>query len=261
MFHGIIAFCAFVGIKWADAEMCNQTDEEYGVIRDICRKSCGVCTPDRLKPHVEDAGDKPQEEGGDAEEREDHGQLPPVLVGEHQHEESSVDPELLHKRFMEGAVKDHFDAKAACELNGKPNGQILARIDIADPPGKEIKIFCGIYTMEKNHETNVKATRETWAKKCDGFVAFSTIEDPMIPSVKVEHEGPEAYDNMWQKSRSIWKYIYTHYKDQFDFFVMGGDDMFYIVENLRSYLASEEIENLAKNSKGELLMMSSWILF
>jgi glycoprotein-N-acetylgalactosamine 3-beta-galactosyltransferase len=41
---------------------------------------------------------------------------------------------------------------------------------------------------------------------------------------------------MWQKSRSIWKYVYAHYMDKFDYFLMGGDDMFYIVENLRHYL-------------------------
>ncbi len=33
----------------------------------------------------------------------------------------------------------------------------------------------GVYTMASKHDTNVKATRDTWAKKCDGFVAFSTV--------------------------------------------------------------------------------------
>ena len=43
--------------------------------------------------------------------------------------------------------------------------------------------------MEKNHDTNVKATKLTWAKKCDGFIAFSTKKDPTIPSVNITHEG------------------------------------------------------------------------
>lgn len=38
---------------------------------------------------------------------------------------------------------------------------------------------------------------------------------------------------MWQKSRAIWKYIDKHYKNDFDWFVLGGDDIFIIVENLR----------------------------
>ena len=38
---------------------------------------------------------------------------------------------------------------------------------------------------------------------------------------------------MWQKSRAIWKYINFHYKDDYDWFILGGDDIFLIVENLR----------------------------
>ena len=65
--------------------------------------------------------------------------------------------------------------------------------------------------------------------------------------------GEESYDNMWQKSRSIWKHIAAHYLDQFDFFLLGGDDMFYIVENLRAYLNSQEIVNLRNERNGQLL--------
>lgn len=50
---------------------------------------------------------------------------------------------------------------------------------------------------------------------------------------KIKHEGPEEWNNMWQKSRAIWKYINYHYKDDYDWFVLGGDDIFIIVENLR----------------------------
>ena len=46
---------------------------------------------------------------------------------------------------------------------------------------------------------------------------------------------------MWQKARSIWKYIAKHYLHDFDYFLLGGDDMFYIAENLYSYLNSDEI--------------------
>jgi len=75
--------------------------------------------------------------------------------------------------------------------------------------------------MASAHANNVKSTRETWAKRCDGFIAFSTETDPTIPSVNVMHEGPEDYQNMWQKSRTIWKYIHKHLVDQYDFFLLG----------------------------------------
>ena len=62
--------------------------------------------------------------------------------------------------------------------------------------------------------------------------------------------GEESYDNMWQKSRSIWKYIATHYLNSFDYFLLGGDDMFYIIENLRAYLNSQEIQTLRNERDG-----------
>jgi glycoprotein-N-acetylgalactosamine 3-beta-galactosyltransferase len=93
-----------------------------------------------------------------------------------------------------------------------------------------------VYTMEDAHATTIRAIRETWAGGCDGFLAFSTVSDPRIPAISLEHLGPESYDNMWQKVRSIWKFVATHYLDEFDWFFQGGDDLFVIPQNLRSYL-------------------------
>ena len=93
-----------------------------------------------------------------------------------------------------------------------------------------------VYTMEVNHATNIRAMRETWAPYCDGFLAFSTASDPRIPAISLPHDGPEAYNNMWQKVRSIWKFVGTHYLDDFDFFYLGGEDLFVIPQNLKWYL-------------------------
>jgi glycoprotein-N-acetylgalactosamine 3-beta-galactosyltransferase len=114
------------------------------------------------------------------------------------------------------------------------------------PPGDDEKedgnssptIFCGVYTMEVNHASNVRAMRETWAPHCNGFVAFSTADDPRIPALNLHHEGAEEYNNMWQKSRSIWRYIGAHYLNDFDYFILGGEDLLVIPENLRAYLKS-----------------------
>lgn len=169
-----------------------------------------------------------------------------------------VDPYTLQKKVAAGLVPESTvssNGEAVCDLNNKPHGELLARVNIATPaPGAalddSVKIFCGIYTMEKNHASNVLATRNTWARKCDGFLAFSTKTDLEIPAMEIKHEGEEAYDNMWQKSREIWKYIATHFINDFDYFVLGGDDMFYIVENLRSFLVSHDIQVLKEAGGG-----------
>lgn len=186
-----------------------------------------------------------------------------------------IDPTHLHRDYLAGLLPDRFDndnsninhnTKAGvCKLNGVPDGLLLARVHVnmdysdhintgdvlnhnrlpvANSHVQHVRIFCGIYTMAKNHATNVAATRTTWAKKCDGFIAFSTETDAKYSAMRIEHDGDEHYDNMWQKSRAIWKFIYANLRDHFDYFLLGGDDMFYIVENLRAYLGSEEIHTL-----------------
>jgi hypothetical protein len=183
----------------------------------------------------------------------------------------TVDPEYLQKEFRAGNVPDYVSGDGTvvaqnnlCAPMDHSDAQLLSRVKLAssegrslsvDADGKDLRIFCGIYTMEANHDTNVKATRNTWAKKCDGFIAFSTKDDPTIPAVAIMHEGKEAYDNMWQKSRSIWKYVHAHLRDKYDFFLLGGDDMFYIVENLRAYLGSQEITNLRKEREGRTVLV------
>ncbi len=100
------------------------------------------------------------------------------------------------------------------------------------------KVLCMVYTVKNSHSTNIRAIRDTWGGGCDGFLAFSSAPDPRLPAIALQHEGPESYDNMWSKVRSIWKYVGKHYLNDFDWFFIGGDDMFVLPNNLRTYLAS-----------------------
>lgn len=59
-------------------------------------------------------------------------------------------------------------------------------------------------------------------------------------------KGLEEYNNIWQKVRSMWSYIYDNYYNDYDWFHIGGDDLYLVVENLRLYLESDEIR-LAAN--------------
>jgi hypothetical protein len=97
------------------------------------------------------------------------------------------------------------------------------------------RLFCGIYTYS-GMRALARAQALSWGYKCDGFVAFSNETLPTLGHVELLHAGDEAYTNMWQKTRSIWAYIYTHYLDDYDYFHLGGDDMYVLVENLKRYL-------------------------
>lgn len=140
--------------------------------------------------------------------------------------------------------KDPLDAREPA--SGWASGQ-HPRTD--DPPyfnsSNPPKVFCGMYTYHKKHYL-LEGAAYSWAYRCDGFLAFSDVTIPSIGAVDLPHYGPESYNNMWQKVRSIWCYIYENYYDSFEYFHLGGDDTMMIVENLRNYLWSLDDEHGTK---------------
>mmetsp|Transcript_23433 Transcript_23433/g.34751 ORF Transcript_23433/g.34751 Transcript_23433/m.34751 type:complete len:721 (+) Transcript_23433:212-2374(+) len=104
------------------------------------------------------------------------------------------------------------------------------------------RLLCVVYTYDKHHETMLQAVVNTWAWKCDGFFAASTITNETLGAVDLPHVGDEAYNNMWQKTRSIWGYIHDNYLDDYDYFWLGGDDYGLIVENLRAVVEDNALE-------------------
>ena len=148
---------------------------------------------------------------------------------------TSGEEEDPNKPLLEAVpIKAEPMNKKSGDTVGSSNGKVPSPAFASGLP----RILCLVYTMESAHATTIRAMRETWAGGCDGFLAFSTASDPRIPAISIKHDGPEKYSNMWQKSRSIWHFVGTHYLEQFDFFFIGGDDMFVIPQNLREYLGT-----------------------
>ena len=97
-----------------------------------------------------------------------------------------------------GKIDDHkgllnFGSKDSKYIRGLP---LVFKDDDPRLVTKQPKILCMVYTMEQNHHTSIRAIRETWGGGCDGFLAFSTKDDPRIPAISLVHDGPEEYNNM-----------------------------------------------------------------
>lgn len=146
-----------------------------------------------------------------------------------------------------------FD-KAVCNNKDHHYKMLTSKVKVDhkahDALTKPVKIFCIVYTIENNHQ-KIPSILQTWGQKCDGFMVASTKTDISINTVEILHQGPEEYNNIWQKVRSIWGYVYDNYYNDYDFFHIGGDDMYLLVENLRTYLSSDEIR--AASNGGKLL--------
>ena len=100
-----------------------------------------------------------------------------------------------------------------------------------------VRVLCMLYTHAAKHNL-VRAAAQTWGRRCDGFLAASTKTDRKIGAVDLPHLGNESASNMFQKTRSMLVYVHEHYRGDFDFFHIMGDDMFVVPENLRAHLAS-----------------------
>ncbi len=117
------------------------------------------------------------------------------------------------------------------------------------------KILCmvfSVYTPQSQH-VNLRAQAHTWGKRCDGFIGSSNMTDHSVGAIELLHMGEEVYGNMWQKVRSMWAYAYDHYKDEYDFFYICGDDVYVAVENLRAYVDGPEVERLENGYVDKIL--------
>jgi hypothetical protein len=110
------------------------------------------------------------------------------------------------------------------------------------------RVLCGVYTVEGFHH-KVAEVADTWGWRCDGFFAASTKTDRTIGAIDIPHQGPEKYANMWQKTRSIVSFMYDYYLEDYDYFLLCGDDTYIIMENLRNYLLLLESESGGRDAQ------------
>lgn len=135
---------------------------------------------------------------------------------------------------------------------------LTEKIRVADDDNDNVespvRILCVIYTHNMTHDL-ARTSALSYGYKCDGFLAFTTETVPALGMVNLMHAGTESYHNMWQKVRSLWAYIHHFYRNDYDYFHLGGDDMYVIVENLRRFLT--RFEN--QTAQGEPVYLGQWI--
>jgi glycoprotein-N-acetylgalactosamine 3-beta-galactosyltransferase len=100
------------------------------------------------------------------------------------------------------------------------------------------RVLCLVYTHSNRHDTALRAIVDTWGVDCDGFLAISNQTHAPLGAVHIYHPGTESYRNMWQKVRHAWMYVHEHYRNDYDWFHMGGDDHYVVVPNLRRFVAT-----------------------
>lgn len=138
------------------------------------------------------------------------------------------------------------EKKEVCAPNGEgPEGNtavhdflsnsLQVQTATADPPS--IKLFCAVYT-HPGGEPLLEAQRQTWAPRCDGYLAASSYTDENKGIVDIPHTSKylHQYKGVWRKVRAMYSYIYQNFGEDYDYFHFNGDDVYLVVENLKLFL-------------------------
>jgi hypothetical protein len=158
------------------------------------------------------------------------------------------DPTFLRNHPLPLTERPDNGTLHICELplgegpEGPGGAMAFEKIRLVPSSQKHPKVLCIVYTHSGRHHI-LQSIAETWGPRCDGFLATSNATDARLGAVDIVHRGPERYSNMWQKVRSTWAYVYDHYLNDYDWFHIGGDDMFVIPENLRYAMSRHPIDD------------------
>jgi hypothetical protein len=113
-------------------------------------------------------------------------------------------------------------------------------------------LLCLTFTYEPN-EDHILGIVHTWGSECDGYLAYSNHTNLKLSIIKANTLKPELYSNMWLKTvLMINSIISSQLINEYQYFLFGGDDLYVIVKNLKSFLLSSKIKNLNKNHSNPL---------
>jgi len=119
---------------------------------------------------------------------------------------------------------------------------------------QNIRLLCIAKTHEQKHSTKARTAALTWMQRCDGAILMSNVRAKNPPTMALAIEGHESHDNLWHKLRAMVQYTYRNFGDKYDWFFIGDDDTFAVVENLRRYIL-EDFEVHVKDMADEPLYL------
>ncbi|XP_070500692.1 glycoprotein-N-acetylgalactosamine 3-beta-galactosyltransferase 1-like [Chironomus tepperi] len=105
---------------------------------------------------------------------------------------------------------------------------------LADKLYDEVKILCLIITQPSNHQTKAIHVNNTWGYKCNKLIFLSTQNVTNFETFNIPYNESRAI--LWGKVRNGFEQAFLKYHNDYDWFLKGDDDSYFIMENLRQML-------------------------
>ncbi|XP_005113042.2 glycoprotein-N-acetylgalactosamine 3-beta-galactosyltransferase 1-A [Aplysia californica] len=102
---------------------------------------------------------------------------------------------------------------------------------------EKVRILVWVMTTPKNLATKAAAVKETWGKRCNVLIFFSSVADPSFPTVGLD--VADGRSHLTAKTMAAFRYLYDNHFNDADWFMKADDDTFVIPENLRHFLSDK----------------------
>ena len=144
---------------------------------------------------------------------------------------TSYEPQPLRR-------KDEQVAQAMRRNDDQINQSLSVKNDtVAQTLRQKVRVLIFVLTSPKTLNTRAIYVKNTWGKRVDNLLFFSSESDPYIPTIGLNLS--EGYWHLTAKSMHGFRYVYQHHFKDADWFMKVDDDTYVIMENLRYFLSDK----------------------
>ncbi|XP_067650066.1 glycoprotein-N-acetylgalactosamine 3-beta-galactosyltransferase 1-like [Haliotis asinina] len=99
------------------------------------------------------------------------------------------------------------------------------------------RVLCWIMTAPKNLKTKAQYVKESWGKRCDKLLFYSSTTDESFPTIGLN--VPEGREHLTAKTMQAFRHIYANHLTEADWFLKADDDTYVLVDNLKYFLSKQ----------------------
>lgn len=125
----------------------------------------------------------------------------------------------LRPRFDLEALKKLVKPKSITQFSFREKVyDELVAVNIFD----EVKVVCLVHTHPENHKAKAIHVKNTWGKRCNKLLFFSSAPDDSLEIVVLNIT--ESREALWNKTKESFKHAYENHLSDGDWFMKADDD-------------------------------------